>query len=105
MGNLCGIDLWLAATMEGFDSPILHKSKRNKMENINIKDLIKDNTVEMDRYRAQHIYYTIAHKRKVYSFPVPLEDVQDATLNHSEKAITMMRYIRMAINNGTFVEA
>ena len=75
------------------------------MKDINIKDLIKDNTVEIDRYRAQHIYYVIAHGGKVYSFPVPLEDVQDATLNHSEKAITMMRYIRMAINNGTFVEA
>ncbi len=72
---------------------------------INIKDLIKNNTVEMDRYRAQHIYYQIAHERKLYSFPVPLEDVQEATLNHSEKAITMMRYIRKAINNGTFIEA
>ena len=72
---------------------------------INIKDLIKDNTVEMDRYRHQHIYYVIAHKQKLYSFPVPLEDVQDATLNHSEKAITLMRYIRKAINEGTFVEA
>ena len=75
------------------------------MENINITDLIKNNTAEMDRYRAQHIYYVIAYKRKLYSFPVPLEDIQDATLNSSEKAITMMRYIRMAINNGTFVEA
>lgn len=97
--------MWLAATMEGFDSPILHKHKRKKMENINITDLIRDNTVEMERYRAQHIYYNIAYERKLFSFPVPLEDVQDATLNHSEKAITMMRYIRKAINNGTFVEA
>jgi len=73
--------------------------------NINIKDLIQNNTVEMERYRAQHIYYVIAYERKLYSFPVPLEDVQDATLHSSEKAITMMRYIRMAINNKTFVEA
>lgn len=75
------------------------------MENINITALIKNNTVEMERYRAQHIYYVIAHERKLYSFPVPLDDVQDATLNSSEKAITMMRYIRKAINDGTFVEA
>lgn len=73
--------------------------------NINITKLVKNNTVEIDRYRAQHIYYVIAHERKLYSFPVPLEDVQEATLNHTEKAITMMRYIRMAINNGTFIEA
>jgi len=74
------------------------------MENISIKDLVKNNFVEIDRYRAQHIYYLIAYERKMYSFPVPLEDVQDATLHSSEKAITMMRYIRIAINNGTFVE-
>lgn len=85
--------------------PYSPQTKRKKMENINIKDLVKNNTAEIDRYRAQHIYYVIAHNSKLYSFPVPLEDVQDATLNHSEKAITMMRYIRMAINNGTFVEA
>jgi hypothetical protein len=84
--------------------PYSPQTKRSKMENINLKDLVKDNTATIDRYRAQHIYYVIAHERKLYSFPVPLEDVQEATLNHSEKAITMMRYIRMAINNGTFVE-
>ena len=72
---------------------------------INIKDLIKDNTAEFNRYRQQHMYYEIAYLGSLYTFPVPLEDVQDATLNHSEKAITMMRYIRMAINNGTFVES
>lgn len=75
------------------------------MKNISIKDLVKDNTVEMDKYRAQHVYYLIAYNKKLYSFPVPLEDVQEATLNSSERAIAMMRYIRMAINNGTFIEA
>lgn len=75
------------------------------MKNINIKDLIKNNTVEMERYRAQHIYYVIAYEQKLYSFPVPLEDIQDATLHSSEKAITLMRYIRIAINTGTFIEA
>jgi len=91
--------------MGGFDSHILHNTKRNKMENLNIKDLIKDNFATINRYRAQHVYYDIAYNRKQYTFPVPLEDVQDATLNHTEKAITMMRYIRMAINNGSFVES
>ena len=36
-------------------------------------------------------------------FPVYLEDIMDATLNYEEKAITLMRYIRKAINDNTFV--
>ena len=72
--------------------------------NISIKDLIKNNTAELYKYRQQHVYYTIVHGGKTYMFPVPLEDVQDATLNRTEKAITMMRYIRKAVDAGSFVE-
>jgi hypothetical protein len=71
---------------------------------MDIKSLIKNNTVQIDRYRHQHIYYKITFMGKEYTFPVPLEDVQDATLNSEEKAITMMRYIRKALDEGTFVE-
>ncbi len=38
-------------------------------------------------------------------FPVPLSDIGDATLLAEEKAIMLMRYIRMAIDDGTFVVA
>ena len=70
---------------------------------MNLKDLIKGNTVTIDRYRAQHIYYNIVHDGQTYSFPVPLDDVQEATLNSTEKAITLMRYIRKAIEDQTFI--
>lgn len=97
---------WLVAGSYdgGVRLPYSPQIKRSEMENLNIKDLIKDNVVTINRYRAQHIYYDIAYNRKQYTFPVPLEDIQEATLNHTEKAITLMRYIRKAINNGTFVE-
>jgi hypothetical protein len=72
---------------------------------MNIKDLIKNNTVHIDRYRHQHIYYRISYLGEDYTFPVPLEDVQDATLHSEEKAITMMRYIRKAIDEGTLIKA
>lgn len=69
-----------------------------------VKDVIKDNTVTMLYYRHQHIYYCVIVNDTKYSFPVPLEDVQDATLNGTEKAILLMRYIRKAFKDGTFVK-
>jgi hypothetical protein len=36
-------------------------------------------------------------------FPVPVADVGDATLRAQEKAILFMRYIRNAMEEGSFV--
>ena len=38
-----------------------------------------------------------------YVFPVPLEDIGDATLELEDKAIMFMRYIKRAIGEGSFV--
>ncbi len=72
---------------------------------MNIKEIVKDNTVRFQRYRQNYMYYvvTVPGEEAEYSFPVPLEDVGDATLNAEEKAITYMRYIRKAIEEGTFL--
>jgi len=71
---------------------------------MNIKDIVKDNTVHFLKYRHQVVYYTVAYDGTDYMFPVPLDDVGDATLNATEKAITYMRYIRKALSDGTFVK-
>jgi len=70
---------------------------------MNIKDIVKDNKVNFLKYRHQIAYYKVSYEGTEYMFPVPLDDVGDATLNATEKAITYMRYIRKAINDGTFV--
>jgi hypothetical protein len=71
---------------------------------MNIKDIVKDNTVSFQFYRQQHMYYEICcPDGQKYTFPVPLEDVMDASLFAKEKAITYMRYIRKALEAGTFV--
>ena len=71
---------------------------------MNIKDIIKDNHVNFLRYRQGVMYYTVSvHGKPEHMFPVPLSDVGDATLHAQEKAITFMRYIRKAIDGGTFV--
>jgi hypothetical protein len=42
-------------------------------------------------------------KGRSISFPVSLEDIGGATLTAEFKAITLMRYIRKALADGTFV--
>lgn len=72
--------------------------------NIDIKELIKNNEVRFYYYRANHLYYTINHHNRVYTFPVPIEDIGEATFWYKDKAIYFMRYIRKAMNEGTFTE-
>lgn len=95
---------------------------------LEIKDLVKDNTVEFDSYRAGFFYYRVKRYRKEeehrdefdcyeyvdgmgddiwynsYIFPVPIEDIGSATLLAEDKAITFMRWIRKAIEDKTFIK-
>lgn len=71
---------------------------------MNITTLIKDNKVLFRRYRANYFYYGIISEGVLYEFPVPLEDIGDATLPNSDKAIMFMRYIRKAIADNTLVK-
>ncbi len=76
-----------------------------KAYDINIKDIVKDNSVQFVRYRQGVAYYSVyvSSKDQCFMFPVPLEDVGDATLTARDKAIIYMRYIRRAIKEGSFV--
>lgn len=72
---------------------------------MNIKDIVKDNTVHLDRLRKGIAYYQVnVDKIEKYEFPVPLDDIGDATLLQSDKAIFYMRYIKKAIEDGTFIK-
>jgi len=48
--------------------------------------------------------YTVAAEGQTYSFPIPLPDLMDATINSCEKAMMLMRYIRKAIDANQLVE-
>jgi len=72
---------------------------------MNIKDIVKNNVVRFNRYRHQIAYYEVTHEGVEYTFPVPLDDIGDATLLAEDKAITFMRYIRKALDEKTFVKA
>lgn len=78
-----------------------------------IKDIVKDNYVHFVKFRQGFFYYNvnIPMKREngtewfatIFTFPVPLSDIGDATLLNQDKAIIFMRYIRKAIEDGTFL--
>ena len=70
-----------------------------------IKDLVKDNTATFDSYRCGTFYYTIPFDEVTeYQFPIPVDDLGNATLNKTEKAIHLMRYIRKAMEENTLVK-
>jgi len=70
---------------------------------MNIKDIVKNNKVYFLFYRQYVMYYGVDVDDNKLMFPVPLSDVMDASLFAEEKAITYMRYIRKAIDDGTLV--
>jgi hypothetical protein len=74
---------------------------------MDIKGIVKDNTVRFAKYRKGIAYYavTVPSEGIDYVFPVPLDDVGDATLLATDKALLFMRYIRKALDEGTFRRA
>ena len=74
---------------------------------MDIKEIVKDNEVSFAKYRQAFAYYTVRVPSEGvdYIFPVPLSDIGDATLLAKDKALVFMRYIRQALQDGTFIKA
>ena len=74
---------------------------------MDIKEIVKDNEVAFAKYRQGIAYYTVRVPSEGvdYMFPVPLSDIGDATLHAKDKALVFMRYIRKALEDGTFIKA
>jgi hypothetical protein len=70
-----------------------------------LKQIVKDNLARFSFYRNGLMFYTVDLEGTTYQFPVSLEDVGGATLTAEFKAITLMRYVRKALADGTFVRA
>lgn len=71
---------------------------------MNIKDLIKNNTVTFSHIRKGEAFYNISFEDETFQFPVPISDMGDATFNAKDKAILFMRYIRKAIADELLLE-
>jgi hypothetical protein len=68
-----------------------------------IKQIVKNNMARFSFYRSGNMFYTVDVEGQKFQFPVSLEDIGGATLTAEFKAITLMRYIRKALADGTFV--
>ena len=73
-----------------------------------VTDFVKDGRdADFLYYRKGMFYYIVANTNEIngiYMFPIPAEDLGDATLKKTEKALHLMRYIRKAIEDGTMVK-
>lgn len=58
---------------------------------MNIKEMVKGKTVDFKFYRNEELWY---ETEDGFLFPVPLEDIGNATFLANDKAILFMRYIR-----------
>jgi len=58
---------------------------------MNIKDLVKDQRVTFQFYRDKELWYETTNG---FKFPVPINDIGNATFMAEDKAIIFMRYIR-----------
>ncbi|MDA3778899.1 MAG: hypothetical protein PF487_01495 [Bacteroidales bacterium] len=72
---------------------------------LDIKEIIKDNTVTFAYYRAGYLFYNVIYREEVFMFPVPIDDIGDATFLNTDRAMFLMRYIKKAIEEKTFVRA
>jgi hypothetical protein len=61
-----------------------------------------NNKAIFSRYRDGNFFYLVLVQGQTYSFPIPIEDAKGTTLFAEFKAITLMRWIRKAIDDKTF---
>jgi len=63
---------------------------------MNIKDMVKDNKKVFFKYFRENVFYY--ETECGFVFPVPLEDIGNATLQNEDKALFFMRYIRKHVS-------
>ena len=69
-----------------------------------VSDVVKQGVItSFSHYRQGYLYYLIPYDGHIYSYPVEVADLATATVSAEEKAITMMRYIRKAIDGESLV--
>ena len=77
-----------------------------------LKELVKETIVVFSHYRSENFYYNVQSKGwnertpfgDRYQFPVPIDDIGNATMLAEDKAMLYMRWIRKAIDNHTLIK-
>jgi hypothetical protein len=73
---------------------------------MNMQDIMMNNKAKFLRCENGIAYYalTVPYSNMLYSFPVPLNTMQDETLAAESNTIHFMDYIHKAIHDGTLVK-
>jgi len=75
---------------------------------VNIKDIVANGTIAtISHVIAGVVYYKVIAEKGSWMFPVDMndrEDVGTTSFNSEEKAITLMRYIRKAIDSNSLIQ-
>lgn len=69
--------------------------------------LLKDNNIEFYKYFKGNMYFNIYNfdDDTYYTFPIPVTEVPEyMNIYGVDRAILAVRWIRLAINNGTFTK-
>ena len=79
------------------------------MENIkiSIKEIVKDTIANFSHAICGVLYYTTETTDGTYMFSIDMNDKDDVgttTFSSQYKTITLMRYVRKSIENGTLVK-
>lgn len=72
---------------------------------LTLKQIVKETSSTFSHYRQGYIYYNVEVAGQLYIFPVQLEDLGQATLLRCHRTIELMRYVRRALDAGSFVKA
>lgn len=88
---------------------ITEDASNDKDSDMNIKDIVKNNTARFTFYRSGQLHYEVVSPdgRALYTFPVDITDTDDigrAAFDAEMKAITLMRYIRKAMKSDQLVK-
>lgn len=73
---------------------------------MNLKTIVENsNKARFDHYRDGNFFYNVIVDDKKYTFPIAIEETVGACFLAEHKAITLMRWIRKALDNKTFQPA
>ena len=73
---------------------------------MNMKDIVINSKAKFLRCKNGVAYYalTVPYSEMLYSFPVPINNMQNETLTAESHTIHSMDYIHKAIREGTLVK-
>jgi hypothetical protein len=69
-----------------------------------LKEIVTSGSATFSFYRQGYLYFQVTVDGFIYEFPIEIKDLGGATVVSPCKAIILMRYIRKALEDNTFIK-